>query len=35
MTPRYLNSLAMCKTVLLTSRGDEGKVGVGFLENSK
>ena len=33
MTPRYF--IAMCKSVLLTSRGDEGKVGVGFLENSK
>ena len=29
MTPRSLNSLAMCKKVLLTSRGDVGKVGVG------
>ena len=35
VTPRYLNSLAMYKRVLLTSRGDEGRVGVGFLEKSK
>ena len=33
VTPRY--SLAMRKTVLLTSRGDEGRVGVGFREKSK
>ena len=32
VTPRYL---AMPKTVLLTSGGDEGGVGVGFRDKSE
>ena len=34
VTSRYLNCLTMSKMVSLTNRGDGGRVGVGFLENS-
>jgi len=30
-----LRCLTMCKTVSLTNRGEVGRVGVGFLENSR
>jgi len=35
VTLRYLNHSCMCKMVSLTNRGDGGRVGVDFFENSR
>ena len=35
VNPRYLNCLTMCKMASLTNRGDGGRVGIDFLENSR